>query len=807
MKRPLFLPLLSSILGLTIADLFHRFVPEYLPYVFLVAGFPSLFTKNRAPFLIFLSLFFLSWGNLSLKPYILHSMSPTDVLQYASGSKFTIEGVIDSRFVSTEKGGRADLRTEKIYQGNRYASVQGRIVLYVGEGKPGYHTGDRIRFVARLDRPRNYGLPGEFDYVRYLAYRGVYCSAYIASDRDAILIRKNASDRVQWMFDALADRIGGFISSRSPGEEGFILRALLLGDTGNISSRTKNAYTGTGVNHILSISGFHVSILAFVVFHVLLYLCKSSQFLMLHVNVRRLILLFTIPVVFFYLFLSGAAPATVRSAVMIFAFIVAMLLEREVDPLNSLQLAALGILVFSPPVLFDLSFQLSFLALWGILVLTPLFISPFNKIEGTIAHKPLLFFMVSLAAVITTLVPVAYYFHRITFTGLITNFFIVPLMGYGAVIAGFSALPFVFLFPYLAGLFVKVAAYMISISNALIYRLAALPVFTFYQPGRFDLLIFFVFLTAVTFIENRKQKRMACSLLIGLFVAVKMIPVVISGNEEAIKITFFSVGQGESTLVSFPDGTRMLIDGGGSLREGGMDIGERLLAPALWKMGVDRLDYVVLSHAHPDHLKGLLYILENFTVGQFWESGLPADHEDYKALQRILAERNIPVRLIHSSTGPIRIGEARIEPVSPFHGEITPSGTRDFDANESSLVFRLVYGDFSILFTGDIGFDTEMSLVRHPERLSCTVLKVPHHGSRHSTSPAFLKATSPKIALVSAGYGNSFGLPAARTMTSLKELGIPTFRTDLDGTIQMVRKGKGFALSTFGDRLNQGHFH
>jgi competence protein ComEC len=87
------------------------------------------------------------------------------------------------------------------------------------------------------------------------------------------------------------------------------------------------------------------------------------------------------------------------------------------------------------------------------------------------------------------------------------------------------------------------------------------------------------------------------------------------------------------------------------------------------------------------------------------------------------------------------------------------------------------------------------------------VLKVPHHGSRHSTSPAFLKATSPKIALVSAGYGNSFGLPAARTMTSLKELGIPTFRTDLDGTIQLVRKGKGFALSTFGDRLKQGHFH
>ncbi len=805
MERPMFLPLLSIISGLAVADLFLFFVPAGFPYLFLAASFPLLFLKRRLPFLVFLSLFFFSWGNLSLKPYLKHQHAFNEIVRFASDRKYTIEGVIDGRPEASEKGSRIYLRAERIYQGKDYAVVTGRILLNIEEGRGEYRTGDRIRFISRIREPRNFGTPGEFDYVRYLAYREVYSTAFVASDKDVILIRRNADYRLQGAIDAVAGRIGRFIGIHAPGEEGFILKALLLGDMGNISEETKDAYTRTGVNHVLSISGFHVGIVSLCIFYVLLFMAKSSEFLMLHVNMRRLILVITIPVILFYLFLSGAAPATERSVIMIVAYIAAMLLEREVDLLNSLMLAAMFILACSPAALFDISFQLSFLALWGIIVLTPILAAPFKRIEGTIPHKLAIFILVSASATFATLVPVAYYFHRVTLTGLVTNFFIVPLMGYGAVIVGFSALPFVFCCPPLAAILVKGAAFLVRISNLIINRLAVVPTLPLINPSRCDLLLFFIFLTIVTFVTWKKAKLLLCCSIVVLFISIKLAPSLYCGKEKGLDITFFSVGQGESTLIRFPDGKKMLIDGGGSLKEGGADIGKKLLAPALWRMGIDSLDYVVLSHAHPDHLKGLIFVAENFDVGEFWESGgHPVPGDEYDDLKRVLAKRHIPVRLISASTQAIKIGEVGLEPLSPCLANMASENGTNPDENEASLVFRLKYGDFSMLFTGDIGFDTERMLLGHPERLASTVLKTPHHGSRYSSSDEFLRAVSPRVALISAGYGNSFGLPSSRTLAHLQERRIKVYRTDLDGTIEVLKDKNGIKISTFNE---EGHFH
>jgi competence protein ComEC len=804
MERPLFLPLLSTIVGLTTADLFLYFVPDAFLYLSVAVSLPFLFIKRRLLFLAVLSFFFFTWGNLSLKPFLIPESAPDDILNVSAGDKLAIEGVIESRPETTEKGCRLYLRAERLYRGKSYSEVRGRILLYIGDGNGDFLTGDRVRFISRIREPRNFGLPGEFDYVRYLAYRHVYCTAFVKTDKDVLLIRRRVDYRLQNMVDGLAADFGGFISRCAPGEEGFILRALLLGDMGNISKTTKAAYARTGVNHILSISGFHISIVVFFIFHVLLLAARNSEFLLLHFNIRRLILTLTIPVIIFYLLLSGGAPATVRSVIMITAYIIAMLLERDVDPLNSLMLAAMVIITCSPPALFDLSFQLSFLALWGILVLTPLFILPFRKFEGTIWHGLLLFLMVSMAATLATLLPVAFYFHRATLTGLISNFFIVPLMGYGAVVLGFTALPFIHWLPPVAKLLFVIAAFLVRLSNLVITQLARLPTLPLLNPTKFDLLLFFIFLIIITFIKFKRTKVVLSGLVIALFILVKLVSSMANGCERSLTITFFNVGQGEATLVSFPNGKRMLIDGGGTPREGGMDTGERLLAPALWRMGFDRLDYVVLTHPHPDHMNGLKFIVANFDVGEFWESGIPSDSEDYGNIKRTLAKRHIPVRLIHAATPPIDIGAVRIEPLAPFWATVSTPQRPDEDLNQSSLVFRLKYADFSVLFTGDIGFATEEKLVRHPQKLSCTVLKVPHHGSRYSTSKPLLIAASPRVALISAGYKNSFGLPSPRTISLLQKQGIKVYRTDLDQTVEIICKQNIYRVSTY---AAYRHFH
>ena len=211
-----------------------------------------------------------------------------------------------------------------------------------------------------------------------------------------------------------------------------------------------------------------------------------------------------------------------------------------------------------------------------------------------------------------------------------------------------------------------------------------------------------------------------------------------------LSITMFSIGQGESTLITFPDGKRMLVDGGGSAREGGPDVGERLLAPALWRLGVKRIDFMVLTHPHPDHLQGLTFVAAHFRVGEFWEGGSSVESADYRNLKRILAEKQVPVRRLDSSVGPIAVGGAVIEPLAPFVRHSHKLSDEYADINEESLVFRLVSGRFAVLFTGDAGHVTEELLLARPELLldrpvEAPMILVPAAGSQQRTFREFGK--------------------------------------------------------------------
>ncbi len=795
MERPLFLPVLSAITGLTSAGVLGWSLSASMLLPLLVLGFLAIFIKHRFYFLSAVALLCFCWGNLALQPYLAPQLPANHIVQFLTEEPLQVEGIIDSRPEVTERGSRVTLQTERIYRQKSYAPVTGRLILYIGEGKTELLTGDRVLFTTRLRRPRNFGLPGEFDYVRHLAYQKLYATAFVKRQQELILIREGADYRWQRRIDAMAARIGSYIGATIPGEEGGILRALLLGERGYVSKATTDAYSRTGVNHILSISGFHIGIIALCLYYLLLAAASRSEWLLLHLNLRRILLLATFPVIVFYLLLSGAAPATTRSVIMIGAYLVALLLERQGDPLNSLLLAALVILGLSPPALFDISFQLSFLALWGIVLLTPLLMQPFASLREGVVRKLLLFLLVSAAATAATIFPVAYYFHRTTATGLLSNFFIVPLMGYGAVVAGFAALPFIGVVPLVAKWLLLLAALLVKISNYLIYWLAKLPLLPFWNPSRLDLLLFYLFLTTLTFVKNVRVRWWSCALLAALFVCAALLQT--DPAKGSLQITFFSVGQGEASLITFPDGRHMLVDGGGSPREGGMDVGERLLAPALWRMGVDRLDYLVLSHPHPDHLQGLLFIVAHFPVGEFWESGCCSDSADYLKLRQILAERQVQVRRINAATSPLTVGGVTIEPLAPAAPQSAGASGRYQDANEESLVFRLVCDKFKVLFTGDIGAAREQQLLQDPGRLACTVLKVPHHGSRFSSSVPFLAATSPEVALISAGYRNSMGLPAGQTLGRLKARHTTVFRTDLDGTVEVRYDLQGYRVSTF----------
>ena len=787
-SRPLFIPLLGAVAGLSLAGIGAVTVPAWGVAALLALTFGAIFTPARHLFttLLFLSAF--AWGGAALSPLLTAPPTPGTPAWYADDRDVTLEGVVDRRPERTAAGSRLPVRAERLWRDGREFPVSGRVLVYLREGSTPCVTGDRVRFVATLRLPRNFGLPGEPDYVRSLALKGIAVTAHLRDPGELVLIRGGADSPARAPLDRLAGRLGRFITESVPGEEGGILRALLLGDRGGVPPEIESAYTRAGVNHILSISGFHVAVVALAVFQLLLLLGRCSETLMLRSDIRRLALLAGVPVVVFYLFLSGAAPATARSVIMIVLVTLALFIHRETDPLNLLIVAALLLLGIEPPLLFDLSFQLSFLALWGLVVLTPIFMKPVQRWERGAVGRLLLLVAASLAAVVATLVPVAYYFHRSSATGIIANLVIVPLLGYGAVVVGFAALPFVPVAPGIARLLIDLAGFLVYLSDRIILPLARLPLLPHWTPTRLDLLLSLLCLTCLTSLTGRTRKGIAVAVLAGIMIA---------GHRPwqerhppGLELTFFSLGQAESTLIRFPGGETMLVDGGGSLREGGADVGERLLAPALWSLGVGRFDVVALTHTHPDHLRGLRFIVENFPVGEFWESGRHGESDDYRALRAALARQGVPVRRVDGATGPLMIGEGRIEPLSPDPGP--PGG----DVNGDSLVFRLVWRELALLFTGDIGAATEARLLAVPARLRSDILKVAHHGSRYSSTEPFLDAVRPTAALVSAGYGNTFRLPAGETLERFTERRIPLYRTDLDGTITLRSGGRGFSVAT-----------
>jgi competence protein ComEC len=255
-----------------------------------------------------------------------------------------------------------------------------------------------------------------------------------------------------------------------------------------------------------------------------------------------------------------------------------------------------------------------------------------------------------------------------------------------------------------------------------------------------------------------------------------------------MRVTFIDVGQGDSTLVEGPGGFVMLIDGGGRYDDS-FDTGARVVEPVLRARGISRVDLVVLSHPHPDHLNGLLRVLARFEVGRVWTSGDDGHNPKYRELLALAHQHAVATSV---PTGFERSG-MHIEPLGPWVGDVVgpPPG---LDANNASLVLRASYAGHAVLFTGDIGVDGEAELVARGEAglaIASDVVKVPHHGSRMSSGDEFLAAAQPALAVVSVGKHNTFHLPSPVTLARYAARGVTMRRTDLEGAITVAVDAQG----------------
>ena len=624
----------------------------------------------------------------------------------------------------------------------------------------------------------------------------------------------------------------------SPDDAG-MLNAMLFGDRAGLNKTQRVGFERTGSFHLFVVSGMHVGLLAGLVFWLARRL-KLREWLATFV---------TIALTFGYALLTGFGAPVQRALFMTAVFLLARLLSRDRNVLNALGAAALGVLVWSPGALFEASFQMTFLAIvaiggiavplgdrsflpyaraahhlwdkWEDAALPPK-VAQFrvmlrlvsDSLAGVVGvwarNLPSLLVRWSLWALELALIgavaemvmvlPMALYFHRATMFAVPTNMLSVPLV---AVLAPIAVITFCasLISPWVAMVPGATTALLLHGVTGVIGRVSAVRAADLRVPAP----VWWIALLAVAawafccWAVRRSRgwawTAVAILPLTGLMVLWPEPPIVSPGMME---VTAIDVGQGDSIFVAAPNGATMLVDAGGPV--GGVteaaeatsrfDVGEEVVSPYLWTRRLRRLDVLVLSHAHSDHMGGMPAVMRNFRPRELWVS-IDPNSEAYRALLEEAKDFGVNVRHFYAGDQ-FLWGGMEVAILAPEAG-YSNSGE---PVNNDSLVMRMQYGKSSVLLEGDAEAPSERTMLAHGRVEPVTLLKIGHHGSRTSTTQEFLNAAAPKDAVVSVGRGNTFGHPRyevieriadARTkLYRTDEFGLTTFLLDRDGDIRDV---------------------
>jgi competence protein ComEC len=707
-------------------------------------------------------------------------------------------------------------------------------------------AGDSVEVFSRALSVRNFGDPGSFDYRGYLARQNIQLQATL---RNAALL--TVVDRPRLALAARFARLRGrflrsldeLLSSRP--DEAALARAMLLGDRRFVEHDRVVDFQKTGVYHVLVLAGLHVGALA-------AFFLWAGRRLRLELFPRVLLTLLALAS---YASIVEDRPPIMRAVMMAAVYLCAQLLYRRMDLLNVAALAALGTLVARPSEILDPSFLLSFTAVAAIGAIAvpsierwidprrralghlsdvtrdpshaprqiqfriemrtaanwvaarlPRFAAPFasgmlvRPIRAGVYFADVI--LISVVLQLGMLPLLAHYFHRVALTGPLANIPAVLLTGL-AVPLGFLTLAASLASSALAAILAKLLGMILAMLDATVGWFASWHMSSYRIPGPPLALMaafaaFAILLSAAIRLRWQAWKlSIAAAVVLATATVIATYPFPQSYAHGKLEFTVLDVGQGDSLFLSFPRGRTMLVDAGGALpnfHQGGMrsgiDVGEDVVSPYLWSRGMKRIDVVALTHAHEDHLGGLPAVLENFRVGELWV-GRDVESATYRHVLAVARARGMIVRHLMQGDSFTEDGVAGIV--------LWPDDLSEGRAvkNDDSLVMRLTDGTQSILLAGDIERPSERKILGEDQTVGADFLKVAHHGSKTSTTDAFLAASHPVFGAISVGRDNSFGHPSPEVIERLEDAGVRVYRTDRDGAITASTDGATLRVCTF----------
>lgn len=712
-----------------------------------------------------------------------------------------------------------------------HARAQVTLYARAGETLPSLAYGQRIELDARVRTPRNFGNPGAFDYAGYLARQDIYWTASAAAGTVRPLPGACGS-RFEGALMRLRTAALNRLAALYPGDayNTGMMQAILIGQSFQLQKVWTEQYRTTGTFHALVISGTHVAVLAAFLVFLLRLCCVPAEAAAVVASLAA----------WLYALVTGWQAPCVRSAAGMLLVVIGGFFYRERRVLNLLAAVAIGYLTLDPDQLFEPSFQLTFLAVAFIgAYAEPLLAATSEplrhglkdladrgrdprmaprsaqfRVEMRLLVETLRLWTrlpVRAARVVVTLpvrlglfvygvvaisamvqlglaLPMVVYFHRVGASGLTANAIVVPLME--------AVVPLGFVAVFTGWVWVaKLTGGLLWLSRIAVEWHARMePNWRVPTPPLWLAVALAAALVATASLRGRWRMGASATALALLAVMVwHPFPAQVTAG--VLEMTMIDVGQGDSILVAFPDRRLMLVDGGGIPAFGGaprsrMDIGEDVVAPYLWSRSVRRVDVMVLSHAHDDHIGGLPALLTAFRPRELWIGAVPPGGVWDELRRRALANgvRIVPL----TAPRQIAYGGATVDVLSPEAG-YEPAET---PKNDDSLVLRLRYGNHSFLLGGDAEKQVEWRMLDNGSLSLIDVLKVAHHGSKTSTTEEFLSTVQPVFAMISVGAENSYGHPHPAVLERLAEHYTRVLRTDWDGLVSLQSDGKRFSLDT-----------
>ena len=789
MKEPAVVVFLNFSLGIILGHFFHvsvQIIPLGIATSLLLAAIIVSLGFNRGfAFTGLLASFLL--GFFWITSAQSHFQKQTISLPSRIRNPIGLIGVLSSAQEIQHNRIRWILKSEYILSQDSILPVRAKLLVSSKDTTLRAQTGQRVFIRGYLSKPPGKRNPGGFDYRSYLARQNISAIFYPKKGDPVRVLSSNhvglfRTDLVASLRNNFSRQITHHLGQT---EEAFLLKGLLLGQRGQIDREIQQRFARTGVIHVLAVSGLHVGF-------ILLLLLGFFSILRLPEIPRTILVILAL---IFYASLTGGKPPVVRASLMATIILLGYLLQRRSNVVNSLAVAALILLMVNPFMLFDAGFQLSFLAVLGIVLfynrLMNFFqFSPQNGFQRFLKMKLLPLLIVSFAAQLGTLPLTLYYFHRLPTYALLANLVVVPLV-FVIVALGFALITLGPLLPFLGSLLAWPVKTLLTFLIQFVTLFSGLPgsaIESFGHLSLWYLMAYFILLGIIWYAENpRRVRQLALSMI--LLLVIWYSADTLSHLQPTVKVTFLDVGQGDGSVVEFPDGHFLTIDTGP--RTESFDSGERIVFPFLRYEGCHRLDAIMISHHHEDHVGGAPFLLAHLPVKAVWDNGDSLDNAIYRLYRNDIRQRQIPIRAVSAGFHTLNWHGASIwifYPLKTSHkaGIIDSSDS----ANNHSIVAKIRFGNRSFLFTGDIERQVEDKLIQYGNLLKSDVLKVPHHGSKTSSTLEFLQSVHPHYAVISVGAHNHFNQPSREVLERLKKLNILTLRTDKKGAITFKTDGQ-----------------